>query len=186
MSETEYIACPYCGEEIRAVAKKCKHCGEWLDKDNATENNADSKNTEKEEKKEEGDSEKNQKIIVQPNIVVQNTNQVRQEQNVVVSSKSDDSPSGCLLTQLLIVAVGLGFAFHGFWYGVAAFILLGIAVFIPFLGPALCVILGLAFGALAGVVAAAFGAATWVAWLIGIVLAMGLIYGNLEQRKSED
>ena len=24
--------CPYCGEEILATAKKCKHCGEWLDK----------------------------------------------------------------------------------------------------------------------------------------------------------
>ena len=24
--------CPYCGEEILAVATKCKHCGEWLDK----------------------------------------------------------------------------------------------------------------------------------------------------------
>lgn len=23
--------CPYCGEEILAIAKKCKHCGEWLD-----------------------------------------------------------------------------------------------------------------------------------------------------------
>lgn len=23
--------CPYCGEEILAVAKKCKHCGTWLD-----------------------------------------------------------------------------------------------------------------------------------------------------------
>ena len=23
--------CPYCGEEILAAAKKCKHCGEWLD-----------------------------------------------------------------------------------------------------------------------------------------------------------
>lgn len=28
--------CPYCGEEILAVAKKCKHCGEWLP-DEATE-----------------------------------------------------------------------------------------------------------------------------------------------------
>ncbi len=31
MEETK--RCPYCGEEILAVAKKCKHCGEWLDDD---------------------------------------------------------------------------------------------------------------------------------------------------------
>lgn len=31
--EQETKTCPYCGEEILDKAKKCKHCGEWLNKD---------------------------------------------------------------------------------------------------------------------------------------------------------
>lgn len=30
---TEMKTCPYCAESILAVAKKCKHCGEYLDAD---------------------------------------------------------------------------------------------------------------------------------------------------------
>jgi hypothetical protein len=30
-SDSETKACPYCGETILAVARKCKHCGEFLD-----------------------------------------------------------------------------------------------------------------------------------------------------------
>ena len=29
-NEMNYIICPFCAEEIKAKAKKCKHCGEWL------------------------------------------------------------------------------------------------------------------------------------------------------------
>lgn len=37
--DPEKRICPYCGEEIMAAAKKCKHCGEWLDK-SANEQNS--------------------------------------------------------------------------------------------------------------------------------------------------
>jgi hypothetical protein len=26
----DQVSCPFCGEDIRATARKCKHCGEWL------------------------------------------------------------------------------------------------------------------------------------------------------------
>ena len=35
------ISCPYCSEQILASAKKCKHCGEFIDKDARTEDDAD-------------------------------------------------------------------------------------------------------------------------------------------------
>lgn len=36
MSETK--KCPYCDEEIKYSAKKCKHCGEWIDDNNSNLN----------------------------------------------------------------------------------------------------------------------------------------------------
>jgi hypothetical protein len=33
MNDNEYKNCPYCGEEIKAIAIKCKHCQSFLDKE---------------------------------------------------------------------------------------------------------------------------------------------------------
>ena len=42
MEDLEFKTCPYCGEKILAIAKKCKHCGEWLT-DNIAENSVQKK-----------------------------------------------------------------------------------------------------------------------------------------------
>lgn len=42
MEETR--KCPYCSEEILATARKCKHCGEWLDGSHQTSDNHERKN----------------------------------------------------------------------------------------------------------------------------------------------
>ena len=39
MEETK--RCPYCGEEILAVAKKCKHCRKWLNEDPTSQTTAE-------------------------------------------------------------------------------------------------------------------------------------------------
>lgn len=31
---SENINCPFCCEEIKSTAQKCKHCGEWIDQNN--------------------------------------------------------------------------------------------------------------------------------------------------------
>jgi len=33
----DFKKCPFCAEEIKIAAKKCKHCGEWLDKNEPVE-----------------------------------------------------------------------------------------------------------------------------------------------------
>jgi len=38
-----YKACPYCGSEITSTVQKCKHCGEWVNKPTATNDNESEK-----------------------------------------------------------------------------------------------------------------------------------------------
>lgn len=52
--EQETTKCPYCGEEILATAKKCKHCGEWLEEEEDEEVEVDT--TEEDESDSDDDS----------------------------------------------------------------------------------------------------------------------------------
>ena len=125
-----------------------------------------------------------QNIVVQPQIVIEN----KQEQNVHVEVTNKDGgseSSGCLWTQIIALGGIIWAASGSFWYGIASIIIMIICLSIPFLGHALCVILGLLFGIGLGVLADSFGAAPWVSWLVGIFSAGVIIYGNLSQRSEE-
>jgi len=37
---SEFKNCPNCGEQILITAKKCKHCGEWLEEKSQQERNS--------------------------------------------------------------------------------------------------------------------------------------------------
>ena len=54
------------------------------------------------------------------------------------------------------------------------------------LGHAICIILGAAVGIVSGVLASTFDAPTWLAVVIGIIVGVGVISKNLEDRNADD
>lgn len=82
MDESEETKkCPYCSEQILITAKKCKHCGEWL-----------------EESKERKGSTWQEKGSVDARAVTKGLKQKEQ----------DDFNQGCLIFVVLVVAVLVG------------------------------------------------------------------------------
>ena len=113
----------------------------------------------------------------------QETN-VSQEQTVVVQRAT--SSSGWLWFEVFGVAGGVWALTGHWWAGLITLIVLAIALQIPVIGTLICVVLGAGIGLLAGAIAVAFSAPTWACWLIGIVVGLGAIGVNIDDKNSDD
>lgn len=126
---------------------------------------------------------------VMPQININLTQQVNQEQVVAVESKEEvqtedrTSGTGFLMFQIGCVAIGVWIAFTWWWALIAGFGML-VMLHIPGLGHAMSVVLGLAMGFVAAGIASALNAPTWVLWVIGGFVALGAVGVNLDQRKN--
>ena len=93
--------CPYCSEEIQEIAKKCKHCGEWLDGT----------------KKDTGKS-----------YATDGSAGARAISKGIKQKEYQDFERTLLGAGALFLACMLGFVFKKAWVGIAAFVLLMIPI----------------------------------------------------------
>lgn len=199
----EMISCPYCGESIRRNARKCRYCGEWLAEGIVNANSVGGQVVPSERGVPSRAPEVPPQQIVAPtsspapasaaagannNVIVnvQNIVQQSQEQIVIVEksgSGSSESAPGWIFGEMWLIAGGIGLAMSSWWWFFGIGIVLPVMLLIPFLGAVVCWGAGLAWGLLAGAICAAI----WnegVAWVVGIVVAIGAIYGHLEARQK--
>ena len=151
----ETIRCPFCGEEILAVAKKCKHCGEWIEEKNTVE-----------EKPSQKDSTELQ-------------NSVR---GAVEEAKWNEENSELLAGQALIIAIALGIIFESWWIGLGTFFGLCILLSIPYVGTIVCILLS-GFYAYIGYQAGSYFFSDEAGWVIAIVAGLGSLGINLSGMK---
>lgn len=165
--EQETKNCPYCGEEIMATAKKCKHCGEWLT----------------DRKKPNG------KKANQPKVNVSET-----EHKGKVSSLRDDvriantqaewnkENSNALPIQIIIIAIVIGIATKSWWIGAGVFMGVGFLLFIPYVGQLVCAILALLYAYIAYLLGSHFFSND-AGWVIAIFVGLGTLATNLSSRQ---
>ena len=159
LSKTEVMTkgkttCPYCGEEILATAKKCKHCGEWLDRDN------------------EESSEENTSALQQ---------QQNSMRSAIEEARWNESNSSALPIQAGIIAIVMGIIFKSWWVGLGTFFGFFILIMLPRIGVVVCVLLSIFYGYIGYVIGSWFS--TGAGWVIGIIVGLASLGINLSSRQ---
>lgn len=158
--------CPYCGEVILASAKKCKHCGEWLDKNFA-------KTRKKPPKKVD-----NKQTIVHVHNTVQQSNE--QSQTVFVAPSSEDS---YLLVEIFIVSAFFGYYLSSWWVFLGFLVSMIAMLFIPILDTILCFALAFFMGLFGWSIGKLIGS-DGASWVIGIIVGIGTLFVNLQEKNE--
>lgn len=124
--------------------------------------------------------------VVNQQTVEQNVAQnVEQTQTVVVAEgeSSGDAP-GWIFGEMWCLAGGVGIALESWWWFFGVGLGGSILLMVPFIGAVMCVVIGLAWGLLAGILGAALFSSTAAGWVIGILVGIFAIVGHLEARKK--
>lgn len=122
-------------------------------------------------------------LNIQQTQAVQQTAEQKVEQTVVVSGGSSSSAPDWIFGEMWVVAAGIGLATKSWWWFFISGIVGSVLLMVPFIGAVMCVVLGAAWGVLAGLLGAAFFS-TSAGWPIGIFVGLGAIYAHLEARKQ--
>lgn len=142
--------CPYCGEEILITAKKCKHCGEWLDDNKRLQFNAP--NTEK---------------IV--HVIHDTTERQNSIKKAYQEAKQNEEFKNALPVQFLIISIVLGFIYKSWWVGIGTFFGLSFLIALPYVGNIVCVLLSFLYASIGyGIGTELFG--NNMGWVIAFII----------------
>ena len=156
MQETK--TCPYCGEEILASAKKCKHCGEWLEQDPS-----------------HSPEEQTDEMPMHAHV-----------RKGIVNAQFNEENSGILSGEIVIIAIIVGVVQQSWWWFGGSLVGLLLLLAIPYVGSLLCIILSLAWGVIGYVIGINFISdnAAWVMGILATLAGLGIHFSGREWFKD--
>ncbi len=188
--EQETKLCPYCGKEIKNTAKKCIHCGKWLEKKCPacgewvkTEANKCRYCGEWLGEYEKWKYEKATGVKAAPETAASGLTVSKETMKEMLEEQKDEKNSGCLLQIECIVIVGLYAAYYdwGLWECAIGIAISEVLSFIRFTRVIMCV----AFSVLWAVFAQAFFG-SWIAAVIAFIVSIALHIPQFSKLKYND